>query len=159
ASVGTAGLTIPGNTPALYWLTINEGARNMATPVRSTSQKSTVNVKLPYRGGIHLGVQTNPAVQVRSCSGARFLLGSCSMVVSGSATFWSVPACSVPGGENPTKCTGPSKNLSGPYNWTIEGSRKPSPQVLRMVNCSSNGCQRTPTFGTAAFVSLFNHSS
>src|SRR5213595_702831 len=81
------------------------------------------------------------------------------MVVSGSATFWSVPACSVPGGENPTKCTGPSKNLSGPYNWTIEGSRKPSPQVLRMVNCSSNVCQRTPTFGTAAFVSLFNHSS
>src|SRR5438477_169615 len=41
----------------------------------------------------------------------------------------------------------------------MDGSRKPSPQVLRRVRLSSKGCQRTPTLGTAAFVSLFSHSS
>src|SRR5438552_9008106 len=54
---------------------------------------------------------------------------------------------------------GPRRNLRGPYNCTPDGSRKPSPQVLRRVRLSSTGCQRTPTFGTAALVSLFSHSS
>src|SRR5215471_11364220 len=62
-------------------------------------------------------------------------------------------------GERVVPPTGPRRNLVGPNNWAIDGSRKPSPQVLRIVSCSSNGCQRTPTLGTAAFVSLFSHSS
>src|SRR5439155_14604083 len=94
----------------------------------------------------------------------RFLLGNCSMVVSGSATSWTGFE-SLPQGPNtatgaqPTKCAGPRPNLRGPYNCTMDGSRKPSPHVLRRVRLSSNGCQRTPTLGTAALVSLFSHSS
>src|SRR4029453_13463525 len=81
------------------------------------------------------------------------------MVVSGSVTVCRSFARSVPGGENPMKVAGPRRNLRGPYSWVSDGSRKPSPQVLRRVRLSSNGCQRTPTLGTHAFVSLFSHSS
>src|SRR6266508_1982789 len=105
-----------------------------------------------------------PPVQVRSCSGRMFLLGSCSTVVAGSATscrgFVGLPGGpKIAEGANPTKWAEASVNLLGPYNWTMDGSRKPSPQVLRRVRLSSKGCQRTPTLGTAAFVSLFSHSS
>src|SRR6266513_6256108 len=105
-----------------------------------------------------------PPVQVRSCSGRMFLLGSCSTTVSASATSWSgfvglLGGPKIAEGANPTKWAEASVNLTGPYNWTMDGSRKPSPQLLRMVRLSSNGCQRTPTLGTAAFVSLFSHPS
>src|ERR1043166_411326 len=97
-----------------------------------------------------------PPVQVRSCSGRMSLLGSSSTGVSGSATSWS-GLLSLPQGPNlatgaqPIKWAEANVNLLGPYNWTIDGSRNPSPQVLRSVRLSSNGCQRTPTLGTAAF--------
>src|SRR6266480_6906207 len=112
-----------------------------------------------------------PAVQLRSCSGWRSLLGCCSIVVSGLVVSTHVGSSGVQGitvvgilinplgpGGRVRPPMGPSRNLLGPYNWTMDGSRKPSPQVLRMVRLSSNGCQRTPTLGTAAFVSLFSHS-
>src|SRR5206468_9955126 len=93
-----------------------------------------------------------------------FLLGSCSIVVCDSSTSWtgflSLPqGPKTASGAQPTKCDGSTRNLRGPYNWIMDGSRKPSPQVLRRVRLSSNGCQRTPSLGTAAFVSLFSHSS
>src|SRR5437660_11427329 len=86
------------------------------------------------------------------------------MIVSGSTTSCTglllLPqGPNIATGAQPTKCAGPKRNLRGPYNCTPDGSRKPSPQVLRSVRLSSNGCQRTPTFGTAALVSLFSHSS
>src|SRR6266567_8534149 len=104
-----------------------------------------------------------PPVQERSCSGWRFLLGRFSMVVSGLVTLWKLGFEGSQGvlinplapGAHVLPPSGPRTNLRGPYNWTMDGSRKPSPQVLRRVSCSSNGCQRTPTLGTAAFVSLF----
>src|SRR2546428_13953694 len=105
-----------------------------------------------------------PPVQLRSRSGSSLLLGSCSIVVCGLGAYCT-GLSSLPQGPNtftgaqPTKCVGPRRNLRGPYNWTMDGSRKPSPQVLRRVRLSSKGCQRTPTLGTAAFVSLFSHSS
>src|SRR6266567_2236125 len=105
-----------------------------------------------------------PPVQVRSCSGCRFLLGSCSTVVSGLPISWT-GLLALPQGPNTdtgahvVPPTGARRNLSGPYNCTMEGSRKPSPHVLRRVRLSSNGCQRTPNLGTAALVSLFSHSS
>src|SRR5438094_3669295 len=101
-----------------------------------------------------------PPVQVRSSPGLRFLLGRFSMVVSGSV----ISAAAAQGTKKPltgghvVPPIGPRRNLRGPYNWTMDGSRKPSPHVLRMVRLSSNGCQRSPTLGTAAFVSLFSHS-
>src|SRR5919204_1436484 len=150
--------------PFLYPAITTLGEANVTTPVRSTSQKSIVKVKLPPVRGIHFGVYTNPPVQVRSCSGASLLLGNCSIMVSGSATSWS-GLVGLPGGPkialgaNPTKWAGPRTNQNGPYNSSIEGSRKPSPQVLRRVSWSSNGCQRAPTLGTNALVSLFNHDS
>src|SRR5438874_6117100 len=105
-----------------------------------------------------------PPVQVRPCSGPSFLLGSCSIVVCESSTSWtgllSLPqGPKTASGAQPVKCDGRRANLVGTYNWTMDGSRKPSPQVLRRVRLSSKGCQRTPTLGTAAFVSLFSHSS
>src|SRR5437660_1715404 len=108
-----------------------------------------------------------PPVQVRSCSGWRALLGCCSTVVSGLVTLWKVGFEGSQGvlmnplgpGAHVVPPTGARRNLLGPYNCTMEGSRKPSPQVLRRVRLSSNGCQRTPTLGTAALVSLFSHSS
>src|SRR5437667_4803338 len=104
-----------------------------------------------------------PPVQVRSCSGCSALLGRCSMVVSGLVTSWEFShgllIKPLAPGEHVVPPIGPKRNLVGPYSWTIDGSRKPSPQVLRRVRLSSNGCQRIPTLGTAAFVSLFSHSS
>src|SRR5919204_709524 len=105
-----------------------------------------------------------PPVQVRSCSGAMDLLGNCTTVVSGSGTSWS-GFVGLPGGPkvavgaNPMKWAGAITPRLGPYNWTMDGSRKPSPHVLRRVRLSSKGCHRTPTLGTAALVSLFSHSS
>src|SRR5437773_7347796 len=92
------------------------------------------------------------------------LFGNWRTNVSGSSASWT-GFVSLPQGPNtatgaqPTKFAGASRPLVGPYNMTIDGSRKPSPQVLRRVRLSSKGCQRTPTLGTAAFVSLFSHSS
>src|SRR5438552_16449016 len=86
------------------------------------------------------------------------------MIVSGSTTSCT-GLLSLPQGPNnavgaqPTKCAGPRRNLRGPYNCTPDGSRKPSPQVLRRVRLSSNGCQRTPNLRTAAFLSYLIHSS
>src|SRR5205807_5268154 len=108
-----------------------------------------------------------PPVQVRSCSGCRALLGRCSMVVSGLVVSWKVGFEASQGvlikplapGAHVVPPIGPRRNLVGPYSWTMDGSRKPSPQVLRRVRLSSKGCQRIPTLGTAAFVSLFSHSS
>src|SRR5438105_1115277 len=105
-----------------------------------------------------------PPVQVRSCSGARFVSGTYTTVVSGFFTVCN-GLLALPGGPktaagaNPTKLVGASAKTVGPNNWPIEGSRKPSPQVLRMVRLSSNGCQRNPTLGTNAFVLLFFHAS
>src|ERR1700757_2861196 len=105
-----------------------------------------------------------PAVQERSCSGCRFLLGICSTVVSGFLMSW-IWLLALPHGPNTATGahvvppTGARRNRLGPYNCTMEGSRKPSPQVLRSVRLSSNGCQRSPNLGTAALVSLLNHSS
>src|SRR5213080_2907337 len=97
------------------------------------------------------------------------------MIVSGSVVSWQVGSSGVQGtppgpvrgvimnplgpGARVGPAIGPRRNLRGPYNCTPDGSRKPSPQVLRSVRLSSNGCQRTPTFGTAALVSLLSHSS
>src|SRR5207302_7319697 len=100
----------------------------------------------------------------RSCSGWSCLFGSCSTVSSGLVTS----TAGLPGlPQGPKRATGAHvvppigarRNLLGPYNCTIDGSRKPSPQVLRKVRLSSKGCQRIPTLGTAALVSLFSHSS
>src|SRR5207247_8578901 len=93
-------------------------------------------------------------------------LGRCSMVASGLVTSWKVGFEGSQGvlinplapGAHVVPPIGPRPNLVGPYNWTMDGSRNPSPQVLRRVRLSSNGCQRTATLGTAAFVSLFSHS-
>src|SRR5215469_16057754 len=116
-----------------------------------------------------------PPVHVRSCSGWRNLLGGCWIVASGLVVSTQVGSLGVHGTPfGPVRGTlinplgpggrvkppiGPRRNTVGPYNWTSDGSRKPSPQVLRRVRLSSNGCQRRPTLGTAAFVSLFSHSS
>src|ERR1041385_9313888 len=93
-----------------------------------------------------------PPVQLRSCSGCSCVFGNCSTDVSGSITSC-CGLLALPGGPktavgaNPTKCAGASSDRCGPNNCTRDGSRKPSPQVLRMVRLSSNGCQRTPTLG------------
>src|SRR5213594_2098337 len=105
-----------------------------------------------------------PPVQVRSCSGWRAGLGSCSTVSSGLVTCWTSLVGLLQGPNTATGAQvvppiGARRNLLGPYNCTMDGSRKPSPQVLRSVRLSSNGCQRTPNLGTAALVSLFSHSS
>src|SRR6266704_4313165 len=83
------------------------------------------------------------------------------MVPSGWPMAWTVSGVQGPNtatGAHVVPPIGARRNLLGPYNCTMDGSRKPSPQVLRIVRLSSDGCQRTPTLGTAAFVSLFNHS-
>src|SRR5437588_6764164 len=93
-----------------------------------------------------------------------FMLGGCCTVSSGLPIGCTGLVALPQGPKTPTGAqivppTGARRNLCGPYNWTMDGSRKPSLQVLRMVSCSSNGCQRTPTFGTVALVLLLNHSS
>src|SRR5437762_6384210 len=49
--------------------------------------------------------------------------------------------------------------IGAPKRDASDGSMKPSPQVARMVSCSSNGCQRMPILGTRTLVSLFLKSS
>src|SRR5437879_6634630 len=95
------------------------------------------------------------------------LLGRCSMVASGLVTSWKVGFEASQGvlikplapGAHVVPPIGPRRNLVGPYSWTMDGSRKPSPHVLRRVKLSSTGGQRIPTLVTAAFGWVVSHSS
>src|SRR6185437_5654977 len=95
------------------------------------------------RPGTNFGVQTMPPLKVSESSGCKSRLLWMRVVVSGSNAL---PFCG--------SCDGWISEMGAEYNSSSDGSRNPFPQVNLTVSVSSIGCQRTPIFGTATFVSL-----
>src|SRR4051812_11491844 len=86
-----------------------------------------------------------PPLKVRESSGCKLGLLDMTVVVSGSLV--------------PRKLVGARPVVGEAYNSKSDGSRNPSPHVLRIVSVSSKGCQRSPNFGTRTLVSLFLKTS